>query len=435
MPAPSNPRSLAAAATWRHGGTGETRPVTKIRVLPEGHRGGISNTATQGVKAGNLIFVGGQMSLDEQGLALGNDIATQTRNVFESIKSVLGAAGAEMTDIVKHNVYYDCDGDDAEVERFMADMNRVRLEYFSHPGPTATELRLGLTVEDALIEVEAVAVVDTEKEPLTPTRHWNWSQPMPFCHGWKAGELIFVGAQRSLAEDGRLLGAGDIATQTANAFQHLESVLEQAGGDRRNLLRQNTYYRYFGEGTDVTDYWEKMTQVRLRHMARPSSSGTGVRIAGFPLAGELIQVEGIGVLGEEKQRLMPPNHWDWSIPENPFTQGWRVGNLVFVGGQISADAEAHAVGGDIATQTRNVLTFVRNTLAEAGADEDDVVKINSYWHGEGDWERIRETTAAVDAVLREFYPEPGPAITNLRVAGFAFEGLLIEIEAIAILDR
>lgn len=132
---------------------------------------------------------------------------------------------------------------------------------------------------------------------------------------------------------------------------------------------------------------------------------------------------------------MPANHWDWSMPV-PFSQGWKTGDLIFVGGQVSADAKGRTVGaGDIATQTRNVLTFVRNTLAEAGADEDDVVKINSYWHGEGDWEGIRETTAAVDAVLREFYPEPGPAITNLRVAGFAFEGLLIEIEAIAILDR
>jgi enamine deaminase RidA (YjgF/YER057c/UK114 family) len=35
-------------------------------------------------------------------------------------------------------------------------------------------------------------------------------------------------------------------------------------------------------------------------------------------------------------------------------------------------------------------------------------------------------------VQREFYPEPGPAVTAIRVAGFAFENLLVEIEAMAV---
>ena len=35
-----------------------------------------------------------------------------------------------------------------------------------------------------------------------------------------------------------------------------------------------------------------------------------------------------------KSRIMPPGHWDWPLPTT-FSQGWRVGNLIFVGGQIS----------------------------------------------------------------------------------------------------
>ena len=104
-----------------------------------------------------------------------------------------------------------------------------------------------------------------------------------------------------------------------------------------------------------------------------------------PRSEELIQVEGIAVLGRNKQRLMgpPANHWDWSIPGNPFTQGWRIGDLVFVGGQISADANARTVGEGMAVQTRNVFGFGANTLREAGLDESDVVKINSYYHADG----------------------------------------------------
>ncbi|MDB5385975.1 MAG: hypothetical protein JWM11_1621 [Planctomycetaceae bacterium] len=55
---------------------------------------------TQAVRAGNLIFVGGQMSLDDQGNVVGTDIKTQARNAFEALKQVLGEAGATMADVV-----------------------------------------------------------------------------------------------------------------------------------------------------------------------------------------------------------------------------------------------------------------------------------------------------------------------------------------------
>jgi enamine deaminase RidA (YjgF/YER057c/UK114 family) len=404
--------------------------VKKELISPRNHRGGASGGTTQAVKVGNLVFVGGQMSLDESGRVIGPDIATQTRNAFDALGRVLAEAGATMADVVKHNVYFV--SDDASAAAAMEEIDRVRLAYFSAPGPTTTETRVGLDREGALIQVEAIAAVGVDKQLLAPAGHWRSRRPLPFSHGWKVGDIIFVGGQRSLDQEGRVLGAGDIAVQTANAFRNLETVLKEGDGDRNNLMRQNTYYRFFAEGRNVTDYWEKMTRVRMQYMSMPSAAGTGVRISGFPHVEELIQVEGIGVLGRNKQRLMPPNHWDWSIPDNKFTQGWRIGDLVFVGGQISADAMARAVGSDMATQTRNVFSFIRNTLCEAGLDESHVVKLNTYYYADGDWPRIAATAATIAGVQRDFYPDPPPASTSVRVSGFAFEDLLIEIEAIAV---
>jgi enamine deaminase RidA (YjgF/YER057c/UK114 family) len=255
---------------------------------------------------------------------------------------------------------------------------------------------------------------------------------LPFSQGWKVGDLVFVGGQRSLDEHGRLLGLGDIEIQTDHAFRNLDTMLRTAGGDRHTLMRQNTYFRFFGEGREVTSYWEKMTNVRRRYMSIPSAAGAGLRITGFPIADELIQVEGIGVLGDDKQRLQPDNHWDWSIPNTQFTQGWRIGKLAFIGGQISADNKAKAVGSDMATQTRNVFRFIRNVLAEGGLDETDVAKLYIYYYAPGDWNQVAETSATIREVQREFYPEPGPCSTAIRVSGFAFEDLLIEIEAMAV---
>lgn len=392
---------------------------------------------TQAVKAGNLIFVGGQMSLDERGNVVGTDVKTQARNIFETLKKVLAAAGATMSDVVKHNIYFSCEGNDEEVARFLNELDEVRLDYFTDPGPTTTEIRVGLERAGALLLVDAWAVSGVKKERLSPPGHWNWrglngDRKLPFSHGWKVGDMIFVGGQRSLNDKGETLGIGDIEIQTDHAFRNLDTMLRAAGGDRNSLMRQNTYFRFFGQGREVTDYWEKMTNVRRRYMSIPSAAGAGLRITGFPHTEELMQVEGIGVLGENKQRLQPENHWDWSIPNTQFTQGWRIGNLAFIGGQISADNRAKAVGKDMETQTRNVFQFIRNVLLEGGLDESDVAKLYIYYYAPGDWSQIEATRSVIAKVQREFYPEPGPAVTAIRVSGFAFEDLLIEIEAMAV---
>ncbi len=406
--------------------------MKKEFIAPLNHRREASGSSTQAVRAGNLILVGGQMSLDEHGRVVGDDIATQARNAFESLKRVLAEAGASMKDVVKHNIYFQCEGGDAEVAKFLDEIDRVRLDYFSDPGPTTTETRVGLDREGALIQIDAWAVVGEPRERLMPEGHWGWSKPLPFTHGWKVGDMIFVGGQRSLDAHGNVLGVGDIEIQTDHAFRNLDTMLRAGGGDRNSLMRQNTFFRFFGQGREVTDYWEKMTNVRRRYMSVPSAAGAGLRITGFPNSAELIQVEGIGVLGEDKQRLQPDNHWDWSIPNTQFTQGWRIGKLAFIGGQISADNKAKAVGKDMETQTRNVFQFIRKVLAEGGLDESDVAKLYIYYHGDGDANQIAATKATIDRVQGEFYPAPGPAATSIRVSGFAFEDLLIEIEAFAI---
>ena len=163
--------------------------MQKELIAPEGHRGG-AVSGTQAVKAGNLIFVGGQMSLDEQGNIVGTDITAQARGAFEALRRVVEAAGATMDDVVKHNVYFSCDGDEQAVTKFLNDLDEVRLTYFSDPGPTATETRVGLDRPHALILIDAWVVVNAKKERLMPAGHWSWNKKLPFTHGWKVGSMV-----------------------------------------------------------------------------------------------------------------------------------------------------------------------------------------------------------------------------------------------------
>ncbi len=414
--------------------------MTKLRLMPEGHWDwSIPVPLSQGWKTGNLVFVGGQISADAKGRTIdAGDVAAQTRNVMEFIRKVLDEAGANFSDVVKINTYYCYDGPEDGLTAFLGELNAVRREYFTAPGPVTTDVGVtGLAYEGLLLEIEAVAAVGVEKQHIAPADHWNWRGSEPYSHGWRVGAIVFVGGQISADANGALVGPGDIGVQTANVFGNVQSVLRAAGAEMSDLLRFNTCYRQLDaqDGAEVTEYWEKMTEVRMRYFTTPAASGTGVRVKSLPIPGALIQAEGIAVIDPNKQRLMPEGRWDWSIPV-PFSQGWKTGNVVFCGGQISSDEKGRTVdAGDIAAQTRNVFEFIKKVLDEGGADLSDVVKLNTYYHFKGAGSDITDFWEEMTKVRLEYLPDPGPAATAVRVEGFAYEGLLIEIEAIAVIDR
>lgn len=106
------------------------------------------------------------------------------------------------------------------------------------------------------------------------------------------------------------------------------------------------------------------------------------------------------------------------------------GTMVFVAGQIAVDSEGNVVGpGDLRAQATRVFDNVKACLGAAGATFADVVKLNTYVVNlkPDDLPIIREVRAG-------YLPgENPPASTLVGVTALAIEGLLIEIEAIAVL--
>ena len=106
---------------------------------------------SQAVKAGDLVFVSGQLPVDPAtGAFAGSDIATQTRQSLTNVKSILEAAGYSMADVVKTTVLL------ADMADF-ADMNAVYAEFFSDPFPARACFAVKALPKAALVEIEAVA--------------------------------------------------------------------------------------------------------------------------------------------------------------------------------------------------------------------------------------------------------------------------------------
>ena len=106
---------------------------------------------SQGLRAGDFVFVSGQGPLDPKtGKVVGDTIEEQTARVLENIKAILEAGGTGMADVVKVSAHL---SDMSLFERY----NRVYASYFTDPKPTRTTV--GSQLPGILVEIDAIAYV------------------------------------------------------------------------------------------------------------------------------------------------------------------------------------------------------------------------------------------------------------------------------------
>jgi 2-iminobutanoate/2-iminopropanoate deaminase len=106
---------------------------------------------SQGLRAGDFIFVSGQGPLDPAtGQIVGATVEEQTTRVLENIKAILEAGGASMADVVKVTAHL---SDLSLFERY----NKIYATYFPDPKPTRTTV--GSQLLGILVEIDAIAYV------------------------------------------------------------------------------------------------------------------------------------------------------------------------------------------------------------------------------------------------------------------------------------
>jgi enamine deaminase RidA (YjgF/YER057c/UK114 family) len=110
---------------------------------------------SQGVRAGALVAVSGQLAIDENGVLVGEgDIARQAEQCFHNIASVLATVGGTLEDVVKLTSFL---VDLADAAGYL----EARAALFGDGPPASTTVVVSrLLVPSALIEVEALAVLD-----------------------------------------------------------------------------------------------------------------------------------------------------------------------------------------------------------------------------------------------------------------------------------
>lgn len=107
---------------------------------------------SQAVKAGGFLYVSGQIPLDMDGNVVGDDVATQTKQVLKNMQAVLAAGGAGFGDVVRTTIYL------ADMDDFTT-VNEVYGSYFTDNPPARVTVEVSRLPRDVRVEIDGVAYV------------------------------------------------------------------------------------------------------------------------------------------------------------------------------------------------------------------------------------------------------------------------------------
>jgi reactive intermediate/imine deaminase len=112
---------------------------------------------SQAVRAGQTVYLSGQIPLNPQTAELETgDMAAQIARVFENLRAVARAAGGDLSDVVKLNVYL------TDLGHF-ALVNEVMARYFTPPYPARAAVGVAALPKGAAVEMDAVLILPSSK--------------------------------------------------------------------------------------------------------------------------------------------------------------------------------------------------------------------------------------------------------------------------------
>lgn len=109
-------------------------------------------TYSQAVRVGQTVYLSGQIPLNPKTMELEADMRAQVTRVFDNLRAVARAAGGDLQDIVKLNVFL------TDLTHF-ALVNEIMGRYFSEPYPARAAIGVAALPKGAAVEMDAILVL------------------------------------------------------------------------------------------------------------------------------------------------------------------------------------------------------------------------------------------------------------------------------------
>ncbi|MCC7107130.1 MAG: hypothetical protein IT307_18515 [Chloroflexi bacterium] len=402
---------------------------------------------SQGVRAGHLLFLSGQIASGLDGIPaearinpefpnFGSAIRRQTRVVMENLGALLEAGGSSFDQVVKTWAFLEQASDfDSFTETYTS--------YFTADRPARTTLQMGspaMVVPGCRVGIDFIAVSDPSVErlafnpPDVPGPHANYSMAV------RAGELVFLAGQ--LASDGRTgiareaqvnpempFHGSPIEKQTRYILENTRRTLEAAGSSLEQVVKAQVFLRDPKHFAGFDQVW--------REFFPTSPPRTIIQMASLIMSDCLIEIDLIGAANGTPVEVI--NSDRAPRPLANYHQATKVGPYIFLAGQLASDFR-NGVAPEaqvdprfpyydipIERQTEYILKNCQVVLEEARSSLDQVVKAQVFLTDMSDFHGLNK-------VWRRFFPEDPPALSVVRTdgAGLLVPGCLVEIDLIAV---
>jgi enamine deaminase RidA (YjgF/YER057c/UK114 family) len=385
------------------------------------------------VRAGNLIFTGGQVDLDAQGTVRNiGDLEQQCRNSMSYMADLFDDLGVDFSDLVRLVVYYVGDAqDEAQLLDLLAEIIGTDAR------PVVNLINMPeLCYPDMLTEIEGVAMRAPDGSKI-PKQCFHLDDmpylPQAFSHVLRSQDMVFTSDMSAYSSQKDVADKGDIVAQTKIMMDRLRRALLAADAGMDDVVKVNTFY--LGNGT--AQDWEVSAGLRATYFDEPGPAATGIPVVAFAHQGLMAKISATAIGAhsagdqvEKKRCVWPDGHWNWST-KLPYKHGNICNNVIHIGGQVALDPGANVIHpDDMVAQTKIAMENLARILAEFGATLDNVVKITTFYQGNASAEALHENLL----IRSNSYRAPGPATTGVPVPALVYERMVIEIEAIAVLD-
>jgi reactive intermediate/imine deaminase len=396
----------------------------------------------EGVLAGETVYAAGQIASDyktgvppeaRQDAAFphyGSDIQRQARYVLSNLGSVLKAAGCDLKDVVKSQVFL------TNLDDFYH-FDQVWKEFFPSPPPRTTVEVSALLVPGCRVEIDLTAVKPSVGREIVAGS--KTPKPMAhYCQGVLTGDTLYAAGQ--IASDYRTgvppearqdpafpYYGSNIQKQARYILNNLRSVFEAAGCDFKDVVKSQVFL------TDLNDFYY-FDQVWKDFFPSPPPRTT-VQISKLLVPGCKVEIDLWAVRPNVKKQLITGK--STPTPMAHYCQGILAGDTLYAAGQIASDYKTGVppearqdpafpyYGSDIQKQTRYVLNNLRSVFQAAGCDLKDVVKSQVFLTDLKDFHYF-------DQVWKEFFPSPPPR-TTVQVSGLLVPGCRVEIDLTGVL--
>jgi enamine deaminase RidA (YjgF/YER057c/UK114 family) len=359
------------------------------------------------VRAGDLLFMGGQVAADADGeIVAPGDAQAQARHVLQSIRHLVEEAGGTLGDVVDVVSFH---RDPRDIDGVLA----LGRELFGDAPPAWTPVAF-VGSHDPRVELSVRAVAHLGPGP---------KRVLDGACG--KGDLLFVAGQTAAGVPGL---AGDHVGQARVAYERMLALVAQAGGSVGDILDFASFHQDI-RGAQAT-FDEVYVPAVLGDAAltdAPTTSHIGACALREPgLLGAYRCLADLG--GGRRVGSLPDSIW-WKgvLPISGAARKER-GTLIAVAGHVASDPDGDVVApGDVAGQVHYILDSMGESLAELGASLRDVVEVTSFYKEPRAWRTV------MDVAGEYFDAERWPAWTLAAVPGLWVEGFQAEISAIAVL--